>query len=108
MSASLRSTPRSLSSSSRSAGATLALSSASRTTCARSPRTSWHSETLTAIRLSGRPSSSQVRAWRTAVRSTQVPMSTIRPDSSARGTNSVGVDRAEQGRVPAQERLAAA
>jgi hypothetical protein len=65
-------------------------SSTSPTTCARSPRTSWHSDTLTAIRLDGRPASRHARTWFDAVRSTQLPMPTMSPASSARGTNSDG------------------
>ena len=77
----------------------------SATTWARSPRTSWHSETLTAMRGAGRPRSIQARTCSQAVRSTQVPMGTMRPISSARGTNSGGRHRAQLRRVPAQQRL---
>ncbi len=45
-------------------------------------------ETLTAMRCTARPSARQVLACRQAVRSTQVPIGSIRPVSSATGRNS--------------------
>ncbi len=64
---------------------------------------------LTAIRTGGRPASSQSRPCMVACRSTQVSTSTIRPDSSARGTNSFGAERSERrgapsGRAPRRRR----
>ena len=62
----------------------------SRTTRARSSRTSWHRETLTATRQAGRPCFCHDSTCRQASRSTQLPIGTMSPASSARGTNSDG------------------
>ena len=63
-------------------------------------------ERLTATRTGGRPvvRASRRPCW-SAWRSTQVSTSTMRPDSSASGTNSFGPSSAEDGVLPAHERL---
>ncbi len=77
----------------------------SRTTWARLPRTSWQRDTLTAMPLSGSPSSRQARACAVAVRSTQLPIVIISPASSASGNELRRRHPTELGRFPAQQRL---
>jgi len=90
ISGSFRITPRSESSSSRRDASTPVSSRLSRTTRARSSRTSWQSETLTATRQEGRPCFCHDSICRQAARSTHLPIATMSPASSASGTNSEG------------------
>jgi hypothetical protein len=83
----------SVSSSSRSPGA----SPASRTTAATQPtmsvRWNWRADRLTATGTVGTPAARQARHWSTALFSTHSPISTISPASSATGMNSTGETR---------------
>ena len=62
-------------------------------------------ETLTLTAIGGRPASCQALFCRQASRSTQSPIGTIRPVSSAIGMNLLGGDQAERRVIPADQRL---
>ena len=86
--------------------------SCSRIRCARRRRSpgwwSWTPETLTLIESGSGHLRFQTTAWRHASSSTQRPISTITPVSSAAGMNSAGETSPRCGMAPADQRLEAA
>ena len=62
---------------------------------------------LTATAIGGRPARCQARACRQASRRTHWPIGTMRPQSSAIGTNCAGRQQPALGMHPADQRLGA-
>ena len=81
---------------SRQSGASPDWASASSTVSSRRPCRNWASDRFTAT-VTSCPASRQARAWRQASRSTQSPIGTISPHSSATGRNSCGSSRPRSG-----------